>query len=88
MYIGVKAVKPLTDYELLLTFVNGEQRIFDVKPFLNLGKFSELRDTSLFQSVHISFDTIEWSNGTDLDPEMLYEKSRNISNRMELKESP
>ena len=78
MYIGVKAVKPLTNYEILLTFENDEQRIFDVKPFLNLGKFAELRDESLFQSVHVTFDTIEWSNGMDLDPEMLYEKSRNI----------
>ncbi len=87
MYIGVKAVKPLANYEILLTFENDEQKIFDVKPYLNLGKFAELRNESLFQSVHVSFDTVEWSNGMDLDPEMLYEKSRSIETCTELKVS-
>ena len=87
MYIGVKAVKPLSNFELLLTFEDDSQGIFDVKPFLNLGKFSELRNESLFRSVHISFDTVECSNGMDLDPEMLYEQSRRVENCMESKEN-
>jgi hypothetical protein len=87
MYISVKAVKPLANYEILLTFKNDEQRIFDVKPFLNLGKFAELRNESLFRSVHVSFDTVEWNNGMDLDPEMLYEKSRSIETCTESKVS-
>ncbi|WP_227762490.1 DUF2442 domain-containing protein [Zhaonella formicivorans] len=36
MYLAVKGVEPLNDYQLLLTFENGEKRIFDMKPYLDL----------------------------------------------------
>jgi len=75
MYLSVKNVTPLADYKLLITFENGEDRIFDVKPYLAIGKFSELKDTTLFNSVSICFDSIEWANHLDLDPEFLYQKS-------------
>jgi hypothetical protein len=44
---------------------------FDVRPYLHLGKFSELLDLVLFRQVRISFDTVQWSNGVDIDPELL-----------------
>ena len=75
MYIGIIDVKPLSDYRLLLSFENNEIREFDVKPYLPLGIFSELKDETLFKSVKVTFDTIEWANGADLDPEVLYEDS-------------
>ncbi len=76
MYIGVKAVKPLPDYKLLLPFENNEKGTFDVTPYLEHGIFSELRNLSIFNSVEVKFDTIEWPNGADIDPEVLYSKSR------------
>ncbi len=75
MYLSVTDVKPLENYKLLLTFENDEQKVFDVTPYLEVGKFSELKDDSLFKSVHISFDSIAWKNQLDLDPELLYSKS-------------
>jgi len=48
---------------------------FDVKPYLAKGVFSELKDETLFRSVRVCFDTVEWSNGADLCPEVLYAKS-------------
>jgi len=75
MYLGVTKVKPLPDYRLLLTFENNEEREFDVKPYLEIGIFSELKDISKFNSVSVKFDTIEWFNGADLDPEILYSDS-------------
>ena len=77
MYLAVKDVKALEDYRLLLKFENDEERIFDLKPYLDIGKFRELRDRNLFRSVKVCFDTIEWANRLDLDPEFLYEKSYN-----------
>ena len=79
MYLAVKDVKPLKDYHLLLKFENDEERIFDVKPYLEISKFQELKDEKLFKSVRVSFDSIEWANRLDLDPELLYEKSHNKS---------
>ncbi|MBM4030261.1 MAG: DUF2442 domain-containing protein [Planctomycetes bacterium] len=75
MYAGVKAVKPLAEYRLLLTFDNGEQRVFDVEPYLTKGVFAELREPGRFNTVRVSFDTVEWPNGADLCPEVLYEES-------------
>ena len=75
MYLGVIDVNPQNDYILLLTFENGEKRIFDLSKYLDHGVFSELRDTNIFKSVKIAFDSIEWSNGVDIEPEELYENS-------------
>ena len=62
-----------------MTFENGEKRLFDMNPFLDKGIFRELRDVSLFNTVRLSFDTIEWANEADLDPEILYEHSITIN---------
>ena len=46
-----------------------------MKPYLVKGVFKELKDENLFKTVKVSFDSIEWSNGIDIDPETLYEDS-------------
>ncbi len=78
MYYGITEAKATDDYKLLLCFENNERRVFDMRQVLNIGRFAELKDISVFKSVFISFDTVEWNNGLDLDPEYLYEKSRKI----------
>jgi hypothetical protein len=78
MYLAIKDVKPQDNYLLLLTFENGEKRQFDMKPYLDMGIFQELRDLVLFKTVKKSFDTVEWDNEADLDPEILYQKSIRI----------
>ncbi len=75
MYLAVKNVQPLPNYQLMLTFANGERRQFDMTPYLETGIFTELKDISLFNTVRVSFDTIEWDNEADLDPEILYKNS-------------
>jgi hypothetical protein len=75
MYAAVVSVKPIDGYKLLLKFENGEERIFNISPFLNIGKFAELKNPAMFNSVAVRFDTIEWANHLDIDPEFLYEKS-------------
>ncbi|NWG14811.1 MAG: DUF2442 domain-containing protein [Acidobacteria bacterium] len=76
MYHGVKAVQAMEGHRLRLLFDNGEWRIFDVKPLLPIGRFSELASMEVFKTAKVSFDTVEWENGMDLDPEYLYERSR------------
>ncbi len=75
MYLSVMRVTPLSDYTLMLEFENREKRIFDMAPYLDKGKFSELRDPLLFRAVAVKYDSIEWPNKLDIDPEFLYEKS-------------
>ena len=78
MYFAIKDVKPQDNYLLLLTFENGEKRQFDMKPYLDFGIFKELKDIRLFKTVKTSFDSIEWDNEADFDPEILYQKSLKI----------
>jgi len=81
MYLSVIEVKPLEGFKLLLTFENQEKRIFDVSPYLKIGKFSELKEPSLFNTVKVMFDSIEWNNHLDLDPELLYQESINLNEK-------
>ncbi len=43
--------------------------------YLEKGIFRELKDLSLFKSARVSFDTVEWGNEADIEPETLYEDS-------------
>jgi hypothetical protein len=72
MYWTVKSVTPLANYWLHLTFENGEQRYFDMKPLLDTGVFKALRDTEMFCTVRVAFDSIAWNNEIDIAPETLY----------------
>ena len=65
----------MDDFKLALLFSTGEMRIFDVKPLFTFGRFHELADVSIFRKVRVAYDTVEWENGLDLDPEYLYEHS-------------
>ncbi|MCL2040213.1 MAG: DUF2442 domain-containing protein [Bacteroidetes bacterium] len=79
MYIGIKAVVPQNDYTLLLTFENDEQRVLDMKPYLEIGHiFRALKDKKMFNTVRVSFRTIAWENNADLAPEILYNSSIRI----------
>jgi len=66
-------VMPVKDYLLDLTFGNCEVKRFDMKPYLEMGLFTSLKDEKEFNSVKVGFDTIEWENKLDFDPEILYE---------------
>lgn len=75
MKIELRDVKPSSEYTLLLFFDNGEIRKLDMKPYLELGLYRELKDKEIFKTVKKSFDTIQWDNEADFDPDILYEKS-------------
>ena len=72
MNARVVTVRPETDYTLTLMFSNGEFRVFDVKPYLNIGIFRELQDKRLFNSVRPVLGSIQWQNGQDFCPDTLY----------------
>lgn len=75
MFFAVIDVQPFPDYLLRLTFKNGEQKVFDMKPYLDIGIFQELKNEQIFKSAKVSFDTVEWENKADIDPETLYHGS-------------
>ena len=72
----VKQVRPLEDYQLALIFENGEQRIFDVKPYLQRGVFVRLQNRVTFQAVRVVAGSVEWSGELDLSYDTLYLESQ------------
>jgi hypothetical protein len=72
----VTDVKSDNDFVLLLTFSNNEVKRFDLKPYLGIGRFKELRDMSMFNSVKPVLGSIQWANGLDLCPDTLYMESQ------------
>jgi len=75
MYPAVKAVTPKNNWQLELTFDTGEVRSFDMSRYLDHGVFSRLRNPALWQAVKVVLDSIEWPDGIDVDPEILYRDS-------------
>lgn len=72
----VKNVIPNNDYTLTITFTNNEVKVFDVKPYLGIGIFKELKEKSLFNSVKPFLGSIQWLNGQDFCPDTLYMESK------------
>ncbi len=79
MYPAVTSVACKDGYILSIYFDNGESGLLDMKPYLDFGVFKIIQDPSIFETVHVSFDTIAWESGADLDPEFVYAKC--IKNR-------
>jgi hypothetical protein len=78
MYPAVREVTPNEDFSLKLVLDNGEKRLLDMKPYLDFGVFKKIQNYEAFRRARVSFDTIEWDEGVDLDPEFVYEKSTPI----------
>ena len=68
-------VQPQEDYTLLLSFDNGERRVFDMKPYIRGEWMGELHDLSYFRRVTLNDATVEWPNEQDICPDTLYEQS-------------
>jgi hypothetical protein len=64
----VKTVKPNSNYTITLTFTSNEVRVFDVKPY----------------SVKPVLGSVQWQNGQDFCPDMLYMDSVPIADTPEV----
>lgn len=83
---SVVRVVPRENYQLEIEFSTGEVRLLDVRPYLDKGIFSQLKDQSLFVRAYVAFDTVCWPNDLDIAPETLYVKSVPVSSAVH--ESP
>lgn len=68
-------VTALENYILYLKFDNGEEKFFDVKPYIYGEWYYELADPVYFQNVTVNGYSIEWKNGQDICPDELYSNS-------------
>jgi hypothetical protein len=68
----VVEVQALPEHRLLVRFANGEQRCFDMRPYLHHPAFAPLQDPSLFQRAHVQHGTVAWTEEIDVSPDTLY----------------
>jgi hypothetical protein len=80
MYRAICEVTANRDFSLNIVLETGERRLLDMKPYLDFGVFNKIRDFERFKRVKVAFDTIEWDDGVDLDPEFIYDNSTPIKN--------
>lgn len=72
----IEKVQALDDYKLYIKFENGQEKIFDMKYLINSSKmYFRLTDKEYFKRVKTRKDTVEWENGEDIAPEILYHES-------------
>ena len=69
----VQAVEVLPRWQLLLTFTNGEKRVYHAERLLTLPAYAGLPD--VFHQAHVAFGTVMWSDDLDVSPDTLYEMS-------------
>jgi hypothetical protein len=65
-------VQPEQNYFLTLWFANGEQRCFDMKPYLDFEVFKELKNQTMFDTATTFLGSVTWSNNSDLSYDTLY----------------
>jgi hypothetical protein len=69
-------VRPIGGFNLRLTFEDGVDGTIDVSRLVSFhGVFEALEDPCEFAKVRINRElgSIEWPNGADLDPDVLYQ---------------
>ena len=74
----VKSIQFRDDYCLLLTFENGEKRVFDLKPYFDKPVFARLKNVALFKTARVVSGSVEWQGEIDLSYDTLYLESKSI----------
>jgi len=75
----VKNVKAQKDYTLIITFENGEQRIYNAQPLLKEQMYEALKNPAFFLKAKVDCGTVIWNDEIDIAPEHLYECSKPIN---------
>ena len=85
MSLEINDAKSLEGIKMLVSFNNGESRLFDFAPIVDsYPVFAALKDKDTLKQFHIS-DTLEWCNGTiDIAPEYIFEHGKPVHNENDL----
>ncbi len=81
-YPKVKAVKPLSDYQLLVTFQNHDEKIYHCLPLLDEYPFTPLKNSGFFKTVKVDMGGygISWNDEIDLSESELWENGILLEN--------
>jgi len=75
-------VVPRPDFTLEVTFVTGETRRFDMKPYLRYPAFAPLaEEDGLFMKARVEHGVVTWTDDIDLSPDTLWIKVEEPENQ-------
>lgn len=74
-----------SDYKLMITFSNGENKYFDMKPYLYYPVFRKLKNPGYFSLASVDYGTVVWPGDIDIAPETLFIKGVSKINEVEEK---
>ncbi len=78
-------VKPMKDYNLIVSFDDGRIIKYDVKPLLESKVFSPLKDMMFFKLVKPTWCGIEWTDDIDICADSIINDGIRVSkNEVEL----
>lgn len=69
--IKVQQVETRDNYLLFIELSNGKKGVFDVKPYLNKGIFTELKDPNYFSAARPAFGGVVWPNEQDFSADTI-----------------
>ncbi|MBT3316343.1 DUF2442 domain-containing protein [bacterium] len=67
----INEIKPNPDFTISVVFDDGSSGVFDVKPYLDLEAFVELKNINAFNQVRNGGYFIEWACGADLSADTI-----------------
>lgn len=74
--IKIINVKVLGELSLLVTFSNGEEKIFDMAELVEYPVYKKLKEYDFFKKVYIENGVLVWNNGEiDISPEKVYQEA-------------
>ncbi len=69
--VKVSHVEARENYILHVQLSNGKKGLFDVKPYLEKGIFTQLKDEGLFKSVRPAFGGVVWPHQQDFSADTI-----------------
>ena len=74
--LKVIEIKIISELCMLVTFSNGEKKIFDLTDLVKYPAYEKLKDYEIFQNAYIENGIIVWDKGNiDIAPETVYNNS-------------
>ena len=63
---------------LIVTFSNGQIKLFDMQPYFDYPVFNDLKNTGFFNKAYVLHGTVAWNNEIDFDPDTLYIEGKTL----------
>jgi len=71
-------VRYKTPNQLVVSFTNGETKLFDLTPYFQYPVYANLLDESYCNKASVQNGIVVWDDETDIDPDRLYLESKSI----------